>query len=180
MLFYQQRFYVDGIDNGVIISPFEFITELEKMDEIKEVTLSLMSKSFDNLKKTDLVHDFKLSFNFTVNMILDIDFIDKVIDFVRVNKLNNQRLIIELTESENNFLHLQEIKEVMLSLRREGILLSIDDVGTGYSNLITIQELPFDIMKIDRCFISDKFAISNSNMLETLTALGQSMNWSCL
>ena len=64
----------------------------------------------------------------------------------------------------------------MLSLRREGILLSIDDVGTGYSNLITIQELPFDIMKIDRCFISDKFAISNSNMLETLTALGQSMN----
>ena len=93
-------------DNGVIISPFEFITELEKMDEIKEVTLSLMSKSFDTLKKTDLVHDFKLSFNFTVNMILDIDFIDKVIDFVRVNKLNNQRLIIELTESENNFLHL--------------------------------------------------------------------------
>ena len=106
MLFYQQRFYVDGIDNGVIISPFEFITELEKMDEIKEVTLSLMSKSFDNLKKTDLVHNFKLSFNFTVNMILDLDFINKVIDFVRVNKLNDQRLIIELTESENNFLHL--------------------------------------------------------------------------
>ncbi|MCD9517155.1 EAL domain-containing protein [Photobacterium carnosum] len=117
-----------------------------------------------------------LSFNFTVTMLLDEDFIKKIIDFIKKNPTIKNHIIIELTESENNFIYLNEINEIMQRLKKESVLLSIDDVGIGYSNLITIQELPFDIMKIDRCFISDNFALSKSNMLETLTRLGESLN----
>ena len=162
-------------DNGQIISPFEFIDQLEKMNEIKSVTLSLMRTAFKTVGESNVSQDFTLSFNFTVNMILDNIFMEQVIEFINHNPLVKNKLVIELTESENNFLHLNEIRTVMFKLKKEGILLSIDDVGTGYSNLITIQELPFDIMKIDRCFISSKFAVSNSNMLETLSTLGKSM-----
>ncbi|MEC6799090.1 EAL domain-containing protein [Photobacterium sp. S4TG1] len=162
--------------NGIIIPPSEFIADLEKTDEIKEVTFSLIKKSFDTIKRANINKDFMLSFNFTVTMLLDKDFMKKIIHFIKENPMIKNRIIIELTESENNFIYLNEIKEVMYQLKKESVLLSIDDVGTGYSNLITIQELPFDIMKIDRCFISDNFAVSQSNMLETLAILGDSLN----
>ena len=140
------------------------------------VTLHLIKEAFSTIYRTNIDKDFKLSFNFTVNMMLDPIFMQSVIDFVKNNKNTQGNIIIELTESENSFIHLNEIKNIMLRLKKVGILLSTDDVGTGYSNLVTIQELPFDIMKIDQCFISSKFAASNSNMLEMLTSLGNSMN----
>ena len=158
---------------GEIIPPSIFITDLESMNEIKDVTLHMMVTAFKTLKKSNLDIDFSLSFNFTVTMMLDKKFISKVIKFVNEEDGVKNRLIIELTESENNFIHIGEIKKVMMILKKEGITFSIDDVGAGYSSLITIQELPFDIMKIDKCFISKRFAASDSNMLELLSNLGR-------
>jgi EAL domain-containing protein (putative c-di-GMP-specific phosphodiesterase class I) len=42
--------------------------------------------------------------------------------------------------------------ETMVRLRLKGFQLAIDDVGTGYSSLIRLKQLPFSEMKIDRSF----------------------------
>jgi hypothetical protein len=42
---------------------------------------------------------------------------------------------------------------VLGQLRDLGVELSIDDVGTGYSSLASLTQLPLDELKIDRAFI---------------------------
>ncbi|MEG5137724.1 MULTISPECIES: EAL domain-containing response regulator [unclassified Microcoleus] len=63
-------------------------------------------------------------------------------------------LELELTESlmvedaESAIATLQQLKNL-------GVSISIDDFGTGYSSLSYLTQYPFDVLKIDRCFISN-------------------------
>ena len=53
---------------------------------------------------------------------------------------------------------------------------SIDDFGTGYSALSQLQDLPIDILKIDKAFI-DRLELENheTNLVQGIINLGDSL-----
>ncbi len=64
------------------------------------------------------------------------------------------RLELELTESA--FLEATQLTQATLEkLRALGVRMSLDDFGTGYSSLSYLRRIPFDKIKIDRCFVQD-------------------------
>jgi EAL domain-containing protein (putative c-di-GMP-specific phosphodiesterase class I) len=68
--------------------------------------------------------------------------------------MDPRHLTLEMTESaimQNPSL----AHEVMAQLRSLGIKIAIDDFGTGYSSLGSLRDIPLDILKIDRMFVTD-------------------------
>ncbi|MDR7193105.1 bifunctional diguanylate cyclase/phosphodiesterase [Luteimonas terrae] len=63
-------------------------------------------------------------------------------------------LHLELTESVL-LRHPDDVRALMGTLRSEGLCLSIDDFGTGFSSMAYLRELPLDHLKIDRAFVDD-------------------------
>jgi len=63
------------------------------------------------------------------------------------------RIVIEVTESM--LVHdPTEVADVLASLKTLGVRIAIDDFGTGYSSLAYLQNLPIDILKVDKAFVS--------------------------
>jgi diguanylate cyclase (GGDEF)-like protein/PAS domain S-box-containing protein len=80
-------------------------------------------------------------------------FVDTVLDVLEDTGLTGDLLDLELTES----IVMSDIDSAiqkMARLREHGIRISVDDFGTGYSSLGYLPKLPIDILKIDRCFVS--------------------------
>jgi diguanylate cyclase (GGDEF)-like protein len=64
------------------------------------------------------------------------------------------RLELELTESAM-ILDGDVACATLGSLRRMGVKTALDDLGTGYSSLANLVELPLDRLKIDRSFVAN-------------------------
>lgn len=82
------------------------------------------------------------------------DFIKVLTEKIAVSKLSPSSFELEITES--SFLDDEERAGLIISeLRTMGFKMAMDDFGTGYSSLSYIRKLDFDVIKIDRAFVTD-------------------------
>jgi EAL domain-containing protein (putative c-di-GMP-specific phosphodiesterase class I) len=94
-----------------------------------------------------------ISINVSVRQFRAPSFIDMVRQVITDSGLAPDRLTLEITES----LLLRDDDrtwEDLNRLRGWGVRIAIDDFGTGYSALGYLRQVPLDIVKIDRIFIS--------------------------
>ncbi len=82
---------------------------------------------------------------------LDESYVDAVDAVLRESGLEPERLVLEVTEGVI-LSNVTTAVDVLQELRRRGIRVAIDDFGTGYSSLAYAQQLPIDLVKIDRAF----------------------------
>lgn len=67
--------------------------------------------------------------------------------------------------------------ESLNTLKGFGVRIAIDDFGTGFSSLSTLADLPVDILKIDRSFVSGQAAVVPSvPMLEGILGLANKLS----
>lgn len=73
--------------------------------------------------------------------------------------------------------HDASVFEQMKALREIGMVVSIDDFGTGHSSLSRLSQLPIDKLKIDRSFMRDLYSDDNCGVIvSAVIAMGRKLN----
>ncbi|MDE3206135.1 MAG: EAL domain-containing protein [Acidobacteriota bacterium] len=80
-------------------------------------------------------------------------------------------IYLEVTESAL-ITDLDAARAALEALRALGVHLGLDDFGTGWSSLSQLAHLPFDFVKIDRCFVRDLETVERTAaLLESMVGL---------
>ncbi|MEO1475202.1 MAG: bifunctional diguanylate cyclase/phosphodiesterase [Pseudomonadota bacterium] len=140
---------------GRMISPGTFIPLAEELGLVEEIGFQILRQSCK--AAAEWMRDgypVAVAVNVAPTQFQQKDFIDQVVDALRFAGLPPRFLELEITETMA-VSDPQRVIDVMQPLRAMGIKLAIDDFGTGHANLSLLTQLPFDIFKIDRQFVSD-------------------------
>ena len=115
-----------------------------------------------------------ISVNVSARQLSDPRLMDDVELALAESGMNHEMLALEMTES-SIMGDAEQTMAALNRLKRMNIQLEIDDFGTGYSSLSYLQRLPFDILKIDRSFVSELGAGDSSvNIVKAILELGHS------
>ncbi|HYG08244.1 MAG TPA: bifunctional diguanylate cyclase/phosphodiesterase, partial [Stenotrophomonas sp.] len=84
-------------------------------------------------------------------------------------------LHVELTESSLMRQPARALK-AMHGLHAQGVCISLDDFGTGFSSMSYLQHMPLDSLKIDRSFVADvEGEQRNASICRALITLGHNL-----
>jgi diguanylate cyclase (GGDEF)-like protein/PAS domain S-box-containing protein len=160
-----------------IIPPSEFIPIAEETGLIVAIGEWVLRKACVHMCywNSKTVTPIRVAVNVSGVQLRDSGFADTVLSILGETGLPPTLLDLEVTEtvlmSQN-----QAALDMLSKLQSKGIHVCLDDFGTGYSSLNCIQNLPIDILKVDRSFIcrieNDEEQIK---IVETILHLGKNL-----
>jgi diguanylate cyclase (GGDEF)-like protein len=140
--------------DGKVISPGEFMPVAENMSLIYDIGLWVITQALYDLRMFQKKSNSALTMaiNLSANQIKRNGFCEEVIKIIEQSGVDPHDIEFEITESVL-IESLDVMKRQFERLIDLGVKISLDDFGTGYSSLNYIQHFPFQILKIDKCFI---------------------------
>jgi len=162
-----------------MIAPVEFIPLAEQTGQIVAIGRHMLAEACRSLAGWHRAHPeyahLTVAVNLSARELQEADLVQVVAAQLREHGLAPDRLTLEVTES---LLMADPVhaKRQLAALRSIGVQVAIDDFGTGYSSLSYLEELPADIVKIDKSFV-DRLSAGQPNVLvETITQLGAALD----
>ncbi|WP_144463571.1 EAL domain-containing protein [Siminovitchia fortis] len=159
------------------ISPYEFIPVAENTGMIIPIGKWVIQEACRQIKLWQSAGiRIKIAVNVSALQFEDHQFIELVNESLSQNLLPPKYLELEITESV-----MQKINQsfaIIGKLKNIGIKVSIDDFGTGYSSLSVLSNLPIDVIKIDKSFVSKMMTNENTaSLVKTIIEMGSNLNF---
>lgn len=143
-------------DEYGFVPPDTFIPAAEKSGAIhkigdlvvEEVCRFIASPEF---KKLGLEY---IEINLSVAQCMQTDLADKILNILKSYEIDPSTINLEITETAANY-----AQNIMTSnidkLVDAGVSFSLDDYGTGYSNIKSVASLPITLVKLDKTFADE-------------------------
>lgn len=140
-------------ERGLLL-PEDFIHDVERIGSIANWVLQEAATTTTRWRTTYGLEGFQISVNVSAQNLVQPDFVTQVRNALHAAHLDPKHLCLEVTESSM----IDDIDSVAIRLqvlRSIGIKIALDDFGTGHATLSYLQQLPIDVIKIDRSFVGD-------------------------
>ena len=161
--------------NGKMIPPSEFVPLFEKNKFILKLDVYVFEQVCNDMKKWKEKYSKEpiISVNVSRDHFLDEHFLEKYMIIASKYGIDTNKIDLEITESATVEAGI-DIIEIMNKMKKLGFLISIDDFGTGYSSLSTLQDMPADILKIDKSFV-DRIGKNEKNMVDYILIIAKEL-----
>lgn len=136
-----------------LLGPEEFLFAAETSPHMPEIGRRVLRLACRHAQQwTGAMADSAVHVNISGRQLEVGDLHADVLDALEKTGLPPDRLVLELTETHAGRAE-DSAKADLERLRRMGVRIAIDDVGTGFSSLVRILDLPIDVLKIDKQFV---------------------------
>jgi diguanylate cyclase (GGDEF)-like protein/PAS domain S-box-containing protein len=131
-----------------------FAEEVGLIDVVDRFVLVEACTQLHHWQKRGLVErDVSISVNLSAHELADATTETNVAEMLAATKFDPGNLVLEITESAM-MRDTQLVIRNLHALKALGLRVALDDFGTGYSSLAYLEQLPIDILKIDRSFVT--------------------------
>ena len=165
------------LEDGRIIGPGAFLPALSEQ-ELNRLFIEGLQQAIAALAKWDAMgFELELSFNLPPSSLRHPDCVRRIRAALAPYPLAPQRLTFELLENEE-IGDITRYTEAIFDLHALGVRLAMDDLGSGYSSLLRLRNLPFDLIKIDQGLLyeADKAPHRTISLVGSLIKMAHSMD----
>lgn len=139
-----------------VVPPDTFVPIAEETSLIYDFMSILVDKTaslFASAEQRGITLD-TVAINISQKQLMADGFALSLLSLLDRRNLPHHHIEIEVTESVFAKDTQQVVRELEI-LRQAGMKIALDDFGTGFSSLNMLRELPLDVVKIDRSFITE-------------------------
>lgn len=164
-------------DRG-LISPQKFIPIAEETGLILAIGEWVLYTACKQVKiwQNSGFPNLQIAVNLSSRQFSQLDLRQQLVQILIKTGIDPRFIELELTESmlaQNTEVAIRRLN----ALKALGVKIAIDDFGTGYSSLSYLQQFPFDVLKIDRCFIRNITEnTNNAAITQAIIAMAKSLN----
>ncbi len=155
---------------GHVLSPAAFMEKSKEYRLYTQLMSQMIEKVFDVMDK----HDVAMTLNLSYLDINNAELCRTLMRQIKQMKIGG-RLTVEIVESEQ-IEDIEQVNEFIFALKKEGVLIAIDDFGSGFSNFDNIVNLDIDYVKLDGSLVSkidnEKYRVILQNMVKICHDLG--------
>lgn len=166
-----------------IILPDEFIPVLENNLSIRDLDFYMLNHVCMDIKNwLSAGKDVpKVSVNLSRATLKVMNLVKVITSTIDNYGIPRSLIEIELTESASDASN-EDLRPLVTELNREGITTAVDDFGTGFSSLILIKELPWDVLKIDKSLLkgAHKDGSRDQLMFKSIISMAQTLGLECI
>ena len=140
------------------VSPEEFIPISESNGKILEISEFVIDSVFRFVNENPL-KDMGIEFielNLSIMQCMDKKLTEKLQYYINKYGTDPKQINLEITETATNFDE-ERLRLQLAEIKKLGFSFSLDDYGTGYSNLVRVLEYPVDIIKLDKSIVWSAF-----------------------
>lgn len=167
--------------HGHIHAPVEFIGIMEREHMISMVDFTMLRQACELIQKwKTLWPDIVLNVNFSRNTLTEPDYLERMDQALAETGVDPTQLIFEITESSQG-IQLESLSNLLTEIRKRGIAIAIDDLGTEAACLEMLYLPQISVAKIDKSLI-DKAEHSDREQLviRHLVDLCHDLNMTCV
>jgi diguanylate cyclase (GGDEF)-like protein len=161
-----------------LIAPADFIPAAEETGDIEAIgcwVLETATRQAATWRHTPGCEDLWVSVNLSAFQLPSPHSLAAIEGILADPATQADKVVLEITESALAIDKDGGVTSLSL-LKCSGARIALDDFGTGYSSLSTLTQLPVDIIKIDRSFISGPLSTPTSRpMLEGILGLADKL-----